>query len=650
MTSRRLDVCLIGAGPRGLSVLERLCANAASAVDMRVTVHVVDPYPPGAGQVWRTDQSEHLLMNTVASQVTMFTDESVRIEGALAPGPSLYEWARFLTLIGPLDDWHYDEAVLAEASALGPDTYPTRAFYGRYLEWVFQRVVRTAPATVTVTEHRARAVELDDEPGGTQRVLLDDGTLVSGLDAVVLAQGHLPVRSSPRRRELERFAEAHGLGYLPPANPADVDLSAVRPGETVALLGLGLNFFDYTALFTLGRGGRFVRHAGRLDYVASGREPLLVAGSRRGLPFHARGENQKGAHGRHEPAVLTEEVIRELRRRARRDGGIDFRETVWPLVAKEVEAVYYSALLTAEGRSGEARRLRDRYLAAPAGSREERDLPGEFGIAEDQRWDWERIARPYAGRNFSSVSDFRDWLLGHLRADLGAARAGNVDGPLKAALDVLRDLRNEVRLVVDHGGLTGGSYRRDLDGWYTPLNAYLSIGPPAGRIEEAIALVEAGVLRVLGPDVRLRTDGSAGAFVVESAAVPGSSTAATTLVDARLPETDLRVTGDPLLRRLLETGQCRTYRIHDPGQAPYETGGLAVSGRPYRVIGADGRAHPGRFALGVPTESVHWATAAGIRPGVNSVTLQDSDAVARALLGMDGRDRQDGRMMGELTG
>jgi hypothetical protein len=29
---------------------------------------------------------------------------------------------------------------------------------------------------------------------------------------------------------------------------------------------------------------------------------------------------------------------------------------------------------------------------------------------------------------------------------------------------------------------------------------------------------------------------------------------------------------------------------------------------------------------------VHWVTAAGIRPGVDSVTLSDSDRIARAIL------------------
>jgi hypothetical protein len=31
---------------------------------------------------------------------------------------------------------------------------------------------------------------------------------------------------------------------------------------------------------------------------------------------------------------------------------------------------------------------------------------------------------------------------------------------------------------------------------------------------------------------------------------------------------------------------------------------------------------------------VHWVTAAGIRPGVDSVTLGDSDAIARAVVAL----------------
>ncbi|MET9757671.1 FAD/NAD(P)-binding protein [Streptomyces sp. NPDC006372] len=602
-----LAVALVGAGPRGTSVLERLCASAPELLPpgARLTVHVIDPDPPGPGRVWRTGQSSELLMNTVACQVTLFTDDSVDCSGPIRPGPSLHEWAR---------------------GTLGPDEYPARADYGRYLEWVFARVAGDAPEGVRIETHRARAVRLDDTPGGHQTLALDDGRVLTGLSAVVLAQGHLPTTADPDLRRLAAHAAHHGLRHVPPANPADVDLSSVAPGEPVLLRGLGLNFFDHTALLTTGRGGRFVPDARGLRYLPSGREPRLYAGSRRGIPYQARGDNAKGPYGRHVPLVLTPEVIAGFRKRADSGEAPDFLTEVWPLVAKEVEAVYYAAL---PGRPGaparRGRELVERFLAVPHGDPEEALLLDEFGVPAQERWCWERISRPYAGRRFAHPGEWRDWLLSYLREDAAQAALGNVRGPSKAALDVLRDLRNELRLIVDHGGIAGASRRDHLDRWYTPLNAFLSIGPPRRRIEELAALVEAGVVRVLGP--RLRVADADGAWTAYSPDIPGSSVRVTTLIEARLPEPDLRHTADELLAGLLRTGQCRPHTVDG-----HETGGLDVTPRPYHLIDRQGDAHARRFAFGVPTEGVHWVTAAGARPGVDSVTLSDADAVARAAL------------------
>ncbi|PIB05986.1 MULTISPECIES: FAD/NAD(P)-binding protein [Streptomyces] len=602
--------------------MERLCASAPEllAPGARLTLHVVDPDPPGPGRVWRTAQSPHLLMNTVASQVTLFTDESVDCSGPICPGPSLHTWA---------------------AGELGPDDYPTRAQYGRYLEWVFAEVVRGAPPEVRVEVHAARAIRLDDAPDGRQTLTLSTGRTLTGLAAVVLAQGHLPVLADPAEQRLTAYAERHGLRHIPPANPADLDLSSLSPGEPVLLRGLGLNFFDHMALLTTGRGGRFVRTAQEgLRYLPSGEEPRLYAGSRRGIPYQARGDNAKGPYGRHIPLVLTDEVISGFRKRADSGDAPDFLREIWPLVAKEVETVYYEGVL---GRSrtgldfgdggsdgdglpdGFKDDFRERYLAIPHRDPQEAALLDEFGIAPDDRWSWDRMSRPYAGHSFTGPDTWRAWLLGHLHEDAEQAALGNVDGPLKAALDVLRDLRNELRRIVDHGGLSGDSRRAHLDRWYTPLNAFLSIGPPRRRIEEMIALIEAGVLDVVGPRLEVRAED--GAWLAHSPDVPGSAVRATTLVEARLPEPDLRRTADELLARLLKTGQCRPHTVDG-----YETGGLDVTPRPYHLIDRQGRPHAGRFAFGVPTEGVHWVTAAGARPGVDSVTLSDADAVARAAL------------------
>ncbi|MDX3242132.1 FAD/NAD(P)-binding protein [Streptomyces sp. ME18-1-4] len=609
-------VCVIGAGPRGLSVLERICANAAGT-GRPVTVHLVDPYPPGPGAVWRTDQPGELLMNTVASQVTLFTDDSVDCAGPSVPGPSLHEWARTLPE-------GYPEQVVSEARRLGPDTYPTRAFHGHYLEWVFRHLSRTAPEEVTVHTHRTTALALDDAHDGRQTVTLEDGGRLSGMDAVVLALGHGELVPDREERELADFADRHGLTYVGPGNPADAALDGISPGTPVALRGLGLNFFDHLALLTEGRGGTFKESETGLVYLPSGNEPTLYAGSRRGVPYHARGENEKGALGRHHPRFLTPEVIAGLRRRA--DGGrpVTFREGIWPLIDREVRTVYHEAWIRAARGAWAA----DEFVRLTlAGRGPETDLLDRYAVPRGERWDWRRIERPHGERAFAGRDDFRHWLLEYLRRDLAEARLGNVSGPLKAALDALRDLRNEIRLAVDHGGVSGESYAGELDGWYTPLNAFTSIGPPAFRIEQLIALLEAGTLHVVGPGMRVRPCARENGFLADAERVSEPPVRVGALIEARLPETDLRRSANPLLRTLLAAGGCVPYRLDG-----HETGGLAVTGGPPRLVDAAGRAHPRRFAFGVPTEGVRWVTAVGVRPGVGSVTLEDADSIARAAL------------------
>ncbi|MDX8036743.1 FAD/NAD(P)-binding protein [Lentzea sp. BCCO 10_0856] len=615
-----VEIGLVGVGPRGLSVLERLCANAGQTPDRSVKIHLVDPHIGAGGRVWRADQSRHLLMNTVASQVTMFVDESVDCAGPVVAGPSLHQWARVVALFLPgLPVW-----VREEALGLGPDTYPTRAFYGHYLRWVLNHVIKSAPANVSVVCHADQAVDLVDDEGGLQTVMLESGDHLVGLHAVILALGHLGVVSTPAEKSLAGYARREGLHYVEPGNPADADLDGIAAGEPVILRGMGLNFFDHLAMLTAGRGGVFVREDHGLRYEPSGSEPVLIAGSRRGIPYHARGENQKGPFGRHMPLFLTEERIARMRA----SGQLDFLTDIWPWVDREVRSVYYAALVTERGDDAA------KFIQEFVSTEDEERLLHRYGFDEDSRWDWGAIAFPDRGVEFAGPDDHRAWMLSYLRQDVREARCGNVSGPLKAALDVLRDLRNEVRLLVDHGGLTGDSYRDQLDGWYTPLNAFLSIGPPVHRIEEAIALIEAGVLTVLGPDMVVECGDDGLGFRTYSPRVPGAVYRARALVEARLPEIDARRTTDPLLSRLFMRKACALNRIPNRDGGHYETGGIAVAGRPYALLDGARRPHPRRFAFGVPTETVHWATAAGVRPGVNSVILGDADALARQSLSL----------------
>lgn len=73
MTHTPTRLLLIGAGPRAVGILERLVANHDGTP---LHIDLVDPQSPGAGRIWRYEQSELLLMNSRAEDVTIFTDDS----------------------------------------------------------------------------------------------------------------------------------------------------------------------------------------------------------------------------------------------------------------------------------------------------------------------------------------------------------------------------------------------------------------------------------------------------------------------------------------------------------------------------------------------------------------------------------------------
>src|SRR5256714_8074936 len=124
------ELAIIGAGPRGVCVLERISANATRLASDLV-VHLIDPYPPGAGRVWRYEQSSLLRMNSMAEDVTMFTDASVHCEGPLRPGPSLSEWSELMK-----GQAQATPELTAEVAAMTSTTFPSRQLQSAYLAWV----------------------------------------------------------------------------------------------------------------------------------------------------------------------------------------------------------------------------------------------------------------------------------------------------------------------------------------------------------------------------------------------------------------------------------------------------------------------------------------------------------------------------------
>jgi len=356
------QLVVVGAGPTASSLLERLVANVPELWgDRPLTVHLVDPYPAGRGRVWRPDLSHLLWMNSMAEDVTIFTDESVRCAGPVRPGPTLLEWVRSV-----------DEATLAEVTTpevaaeirtIGPTTFPSRLVQSAYLEWFRRHVLASCPPNVEVVAHRRRAVDVRDEPDGTQTVELDGGAPELAADAVVLALGHMDARPRDGGATLA-FAAAHDLVHLPAGHTADQDLSVLEPGADVIALGFGQAFTDLVALVTEGRGGRFeTTPDGHVTYHPCGDEPILHVGSRRGVPYRSKLEYRLQGPPAPMPKFLDEAAVEDLLARPQL---LDFRRDIYPLVAKEVGWAYYHELFVAhrERTAWEWDEFADRYTAA----------------------------------------------------------------------------------------------------------------------------------------------------------------------------------------------------------------------------------------------------------------------------------------------
>ncbi|WP_017792383.1 FAD/NAD(P)-binding protein [Leucobacter salsicius] len=676
------SIAVVGAGPRGTSLLERLGANLSAdhAPDPHATatvtldVHVIDDAPSGAGRIWRTDQPRDLCMNTLAHAVTLFTEPGASIAGPVCEGPTLYEWGVLVRSAAgsagadnPAPKMCGDESALDrpisgifpahsgsgrepsdiptahsaafaahpvraglaadyrdELAQLRPESHPSRAFYGEYLAWCFDRAVSLLPDWVRVTRHRARAVGIervtrisarsadtanpagDGTPQAVERdhITLDDGSAVTA-DAVVLATGWLPTTDSAAERALtsqvaatrRRPSGAPAATWVRPASPIEQDLSEIEAGQAVVMRGLGMSFFDTLSLLTLGRGGRFETDAeapGGLRYVATGAEPVVFATSRRGVPFRS-----KSLYGGLPPRPA-QRFLRAVDW-AHEPRPINFDRRLWPRIVGD--AFLDHALTLARVRPGSV----VAQPTAPQASQATHEAPVfaqlEAALAQaidelersagadtahaDLLHTVDRISTtvaPFiadpadrfdlageldpAQAQFASPAAFDAWVRERVAADLHEAERG-LDSPVKAGLWSVSAARGVASRIGTLGGFDAES-RASGFGLLFDVGGMVGSGPPAFRNRQLLALAEAGLVRFVGPaaqvsvvaETYLATTASASPrFVAESPRVAGSRVEAPALVDAWMHFHSLDATADPLSLALLGTGRARSFRV-----------------------------------------------------------------------------------------
>lgn len=640
-TGAAAALVVVGAGPRATGLLERIAANAPELWGgRRLFIHLVDPHPPGPGRIWRQEQSPLLRMNSMAEDVTMFTDETSVLDGPVRNGPSLAQWAAQFAPDGsgaacrPRHQPYaepQDPGVLAELRSLAPTDFPTRRAQSAYLDWVFRRALAELPPQITVHTHRDVAVRVTGPADGPQKVHLAGRRDPLTADLVVLTHGHLGSEPAPEYGALGDFARRHRLRHLPPDFSADTDLSGVHAGEQVILRGFGLAFVDLMVLLTEGRGGTYRREPdGSLKYRPSGREPVIHVGSRRGVPYHSKtGYRLQGP-----PAPLPRHFgPRAVGRLLEGTGPLDLRRDVWPLMAKEIGFGHYHELFHAHPHR--TRMPWPEFLAAYDQldwyAPEMTALVAAAVPGPADRLDFEALDRPLDGVTFSGSEDFQEHLRDHITRDI-ERRADPAHSADLGAFLALLSVYGQLPRITASGRLTAHSVDRQLDGWWHGFFSFLASGPPGFRLRELLALSRAGVVRFTGADLRVEADESSGAFVASSPTVPGHFTSATALIEAYLPRPSLERSADVLLRELWRAGELAEETLDDR-TGTYRSGLVSVAPGTGHVMDPEvGGPHPRRIALGAHTNS--RTVAAFARPRTNAPAFRHNDAAARSLLGL----------------
>lgn len=608
-------VAIVGGGVRGTQVVRQLARQWRSRPPSGpVRVHVIDPWPPGPGRTWRVDQSRLLVMNGPISATTAYPP---------GEGPNLFEWAQQVApnLAG------LPGQVRNEARAAQAHTYCSRALYGHYLRWVYERAAAELSPSARLAHHPL-AVTASRRAGERTELDLSDGsTLVA--DAVVLTLGWLPgcdpgIEHGPARSSRR----------IPPGHPSEQDLQQVGAGANLLVRGMGLSFFDAFSLLTEGRGGRFVpsrqasageesRRAaaarpsapGLLRYLPSGREPHLIVGSRRGVPY--RSKPPRGT-----PAGFPHASVESLRSQGNRRW--DFAAEIMPAIRRDATLAYYSVLLEQHPhriRSGPAL-LKQLQVAA------EVDWPEIVAeaVPRPDRLDLRRLEHPGAGREFAGPDEADAWVAADIAADLDEAYLAE-RSPLKAAMRSIGDARRVVAPLVAFSGISGaslGPYRR-----FTAWGAMMSGGPPAWRNHQLLAAWRAGVVTFTGPGLQVASgvDG----FVAGTPAVPGAEHHGEVLLDAWMHSPTVAGSADPLLQSLAASGQVREHRVDG-----VPSGAMDVEPHASRVIGRDGMAASGVFALGIPCEGQRVFTILSPRAGTESEVITECAATAGAVADLVG--------------
>lgn len=359
-----------------------------------------------------------------------------------------------------------------------------------------------------------------------------------------------------------------------------------------------------------------------LFYQPSGREPRIIAGSGRGIPYYPKPINEKGYGECEVPKFLTKKNIQKNSV----DGKLPF-DKFMDLLLSDLELVFYKLTINDKYPYKSANEFEKEFLSNPDKSA----VLKQFGFQEEDAFEWDYIINPFKDVHAIGTEDYQSVLINWLNSEIVDSTKGSKTGPLAAARDLLRDFRPTFRQMFVDNCFTNQDYVEKFWGNLDSVINFLIMGPPVIRSKQLSALIRSGVVTILAPGMQVK--GTDGWFVTASPKRNTDKFRSATLVEARVPKANLDITANPLLESLVDTQLARTRRLPINGE---NVGVNAVDVDPDtdQLLDINGDVQPDVYIWGVPLDGLRYVTNAAPRPGVNDTNLQTADKLAAEVLGL----------------
>jgi uncharacterized NAD(P)/FAD-binding protein YdhS len=579
-----IEMAIVGLGSWGLCVMERT-VDRARRTGNPVRLHVIDPARLGGG-VYSAEQPDYLVLNNACGQLSLYAAPDGDAPPPYAVG--LHQWA----MVSGYRWVGHECRIGAGGVAIRPTDYLPRRLMGEYLVWFYDTLVDYAPPNLEIVRHFSGAVDVSPALGGREAVLLEDGTTLN-VDHVVLTSGHT-FNDEPVAEGKMRYLRAYPVEGLEQRAPA---------GSSLGVAGMGLVGFDVLTALTIGRGGAFEDHAdrpGRLRYIPSGNEPNIVVYSRSGAPYCAKSATGVDPYGQYQPVVCTPDEFAALTHpggsTARRH--VDFRTELLPLLFAEMQARYYLQAALLAGGHAESSEVRAALRQGWIDGHYEKVVDG----LEPRYGRFDPATHLFAGsdRHYTSTADYQAQAYDMIEADLTEALHPG-GSAVKAAQEVLRILRDQLRSVIEFGGLSLDSYVEFQSNVRGRINR-LEAGVPPMRSQQLLALMDAGVVSMpLGPNPQVIAD-SDGIRLRSTALDEPTEVTVDNVVRGYLDMPSLARSGSPLLKRLYAKGRLTQLSYGDTA-----VGSVAIN-EEFHPYDSEGRLQPNLSVLGVLTEGVRYFT------------------------------------------